>query len=109
MDSEDRRVLAPMWRYALNKKLSKEIRKAQVRQLCLRVDPLASTESYGVNCGTRIFQDECPFYVQKNWLCLAPDRKQVVGCYILGYCERGYERWLKVKAWTRRINLRRGC
>ena len=120
-----------MWRYAITKKLRKRINKAATKVMCLKIDPESENELIDSYCGTRVIQEDCPFYFHstrpnKAGVCLAPNndklwhevKKQqkqwisptyekrnhmVVGCYLLVFCERGYENYHHILRWRDRV------
>jgi len=120
-----------MWRFAITKKLRKRINKAATKVMCLKIDPESEGKLVDGYCGTRVLQEDCPFYlkplkVDKCGICLAPNndklwheaKKQqkqfisptyekknymVIGCYLLVFCQRGYENYHRILRWRDRV------
>ena len=129
------RELIGKWRYAVTKKLRKRINKAATKLMCLKIDPESEEELANHYCGTKVLQEDCPFFCNSNrpdhcGVCLAPnndklwhetkkEQKQfisptyekrnnmVVGCYISIFCQRGYAAYNRLLRWRHKYERTR--
>jgi len=119
-----------MWRYALTKKLKKRIRKVASLRMCLKIDPECEQGFVNSYCGTSNVNEDCPFFLKRLKpetcdICLAPtndplwfeEKKrqgsfissryekthQVIGCYILVFCERGHAAYNRILSWQYKV------
>jgi len=110
MDRERRSLLEGKWRYVLNRKLRKKIRKAEVLRLCLELDSFFEDKIKRI-CGTP-YQD-CPFKYPRSsprTYCLADPQivtsHTVLGCLISYFNEIGLERFRVIESWRRKKVVR---